>query len=125
MLKQVVKIFLVLIVGVVHAQVIDYDLLKEQAIEYENSLTEQEKSQLNRSYAEPLSVSIGFCAQFYQGTSFEIVSRVSERGVLLENWTNTIGPFAECVRSMFNHQHIYSVRNEAFYAFLEFNLTKQ
>lgn len=53
MLKQVVKIFLVLMVGGVHAQVIDYDLLKEQAVEYENSLTEQEKSQLNRSYAEP------------------------------------------------------------------------
>lgn len=124
MKKILFIIFSTFMTASLQAKNVDYEVLKQQAIEYENSLTEVEKSQLNQSYAQPLSNSIGFCAQFYQGTSFEIISKVDQNGVMLENWTNTEGTFAECIRMMFNHRQIQSVRNEEFYAILEFNLTK-
>lgn len=116
-----------MILGLTQAYAVEptlsYDEMKANAVNFENALSEKEKSNLNLAYATPLLESFAHCLQFARATTFEIISWVDEKGTMTQNWTNTQGVFAACMSDQFQGRYLYPINQKPYYAILNFDLT--
>ena len=102
-----------------------YEKLKQQAIDFENSLPPEINSQLNHSYGPILAEVFKQCVPVARPTSFEVISYVNKDGIAEKNWTMTPSQFGQCAKQVFYGQKLYSIDEKPFYAILNFNLRQE